>query len=47
MGGDFLWKDMSGKDRTVFTGIVEEKGRVVRVEHRSQVERLTLEVPWV
>jgi riboflavin synthase len=29
----------------VFTGIVEEKGRVVRVEHRSQVERLTLEVP--
>jgi riboflavin synthase len=29
----------------VFTGIVEDKGRVVRLERQGQVNRMTLEVP--
>ena len=29
----------------MFTGIVEAKGTVVRVEHLGQVKRLTLEIP--
>jgi riboflavin synthase len=29
----------------MFTGIIENKGRVLRVEYRGQEERLTLEIP--
>ena len=30
----------------MFTGIIEEKGKVLRVEYRGQEKRLTLEVPF-
>jgi riboflavin synthase len=29
----------------MFTGIIEDKGKVIRVEHRGQGKRLTLELP--
>jgi riboflavin synthase len=31
--------------RVMFTGIVEDKGRVLRVEYRGQEKRLTIELP--
>lgn len=30
----------------MFTGIVEDKGKVLKVEHRGETRRLTLEVPF-
>ena len=30
----------------MFTGIVEDKGKVLKVEHRGETKRLTLEVPF-
>jgi len=30
----------------MFTGIVENKGKVLKVEHRGEMKRLTLEVPF-
>ena len=29
----------------MFTGIIEDKGKVVRLERQGQVKRMTLEVP--
>jgi riboflavin synthase len=30
----------------MFTGIVEDKGKVLKVDHRGEMERLTLEIPF-
>jgi riboflavin synthase len=30
----------------MFTGIVEDKGKVLKVDHRGEMKRLTLDVPF-